>query len=313
MNELAYIDVKAAGDQIASQVPPVVLTALDPGAVRTAPVDPLDDREPRDCQVWLALEHGHTGSLTARGAMNFLATHHRLGTLPAAGIAIASDDNAALACAWAAEQHDVPATIFLPGSTPPAHAARLRAHGADVRTVGAGYGDALTACRQFTTATGALTYDTDDDPLLAAGAGTVLDEIRAQIPDLDTVVLAADSGLLTGVAAAARHHGIRAVAVEPLNSRRSPQTPPASLTSVLVSDQELAIAHTTLQDRCGITVGHGCGAPLAALLNLEPPTRPEPAAAGRNRSTAARSYRPAAGEKVAVILCCSARDAHGSA
>ncbi len=49
----------------------------------------------------------------------------------------------------------------------------------------------------------------------AADAGTLLEEIHAQIPDLDTVVVAVGGGLFAGVATAAQQHGIRTVAVEP--------------------------------------------------------------------------------------------------
>ena len=85
---------------------------------------------------------------------------------------------------------------------------RLRGYGADVRLVGSEHAEALAACQEFAAATGALTSHAYDHPLIAAGAGTLLDEIREQIPGLDVVVVAVGGGgLFAGVATAAQHHG----------------------------------------------------------------------------------------------------------
>lgn len=108
--------------------------------------------------------------------------------------------------------------MFLPETAPAVKAAWLRGYGADVRLVGQEYAEALAACEEFAAATGALASHAYDQPLIAAGAGTLLEEIRAQIPDLETVVVAVGGGLFAGVAAAL-HHGIRIVAAEPENCR----------------------------------------------------------------------------------------------
>lgn len=340
MRQLTYDDIKAAADRIAGKVRPVVLSPLDPGAIETAPRDPRDDRPEQDCQVWFALEYmQHTGSFKARGAQNFIAAHREDGTLPDAGITIASGGNAGLACAWAARQQGVTATVFLPTTAPAVKVAKLRGYGADVRLVGAEYADALAACEDFAATTGALASHAYADPFIAAGAGTLLAEIRQQIPDLDTVVVAVGGGgLFAGVATAAQYHDIHTVAVEPehcralnaaveagqlvdveldsiaadsLGARRTWQ---AALTaaqtdlvsSVLVTDAQLIAARQSLWDHRRIAVEHGTAAALAAVLATEPPSpspdRPDDIPAGRRPRTA-RGYRPASGEKVAVVLC----------
>jgi len=334
--QLTYDDVKAAADRIAGRVRPVTLARMDPGAVRTTSTDGLGDRE-QDCQVWLALEYlQHTGSFKARGAQNFIAAHRDAGTLPAAGVTIASGGNAGLACAWAARQQGAKATVFLPGNAPAVKVARLTGYGADVRLVGAEYADALQACEAFAATTGALTSHAYADPLIAAGAGTLLDEIRRQVPGLDTVVVAVGGGgLFAGVATAAQHHGIHAVAVEPENCRAlnaaveaghlvdvaidsvaadslgARRTWQAALSaaqgdlalSVLVTDQQIIDARQALWDQFRIAVEHGTAAALAALAapDEHPAGRLEVLAAPH--SLTARSYRPGPGEKVAVILC----------
>ncbi|WP_031087374.1 threonine/serine dehydratase [Streptomyces sp. NRRL WC-3549] len=332
MSHLTYGDIKQAADRIAGRIRPVTLAPVDAGAIHTAPRDPLDDREPESCEVWLALEYmQHTGSFKARGAQNFIQAHHEAGTLPDAGVTIASGGNAGLACAWAAQQHSVRATVFLPATAPAVKVARLRGYGADVRLVGTEYAEALAACEDFTHATGALPSHAYDNPLIAAGAGTLLEEIHQQIPDLDTVVVAVGGGgLFAGVATAARHHNIRTVAVEPLNCRalnaaveagRLVDVPVDSIAadslgarrasamalhaaqqdrvhSVLVPDDEIVRARQTLWDHHRIAVEHGAATALAALTagphrvpDRDLPTRPS------------RNYRPSHGEKVAVVLC----------
>lgn len=185
------------------------------GGVRPVTVAPAADG------VWFALEYlQHTGSFKARGARNFLAAHHDAGTLPAAGVTIASGGNAGLACAWAARALAVPATVFLPANAPRVKVERLRGYGADVRLVGDRYAEALAACQEFAAASGALSSHAYDHPLIAAGAGTLLDEIRDALPGLDTVVVAVGGGgLFAGVATAAREHGVHVVAAEPENCR----------------------------------------------------------------------------------------------
>ena len=311
MQQLSYGDIKAAADRIGGRVRPVAIAPFGSGA-------------PQDCQLWFALEYmQYTGSFKARGAINFLQAHAEAGTLPAAGVTIASGGNAGLACAWAAHRQGVRATVFVPETAPVMKVAKLRAYGADVRLVGTEYAEALQACEIFTAETGALASHAYANPYIAAGAGTLLDEIHRQIPDLDTVITAVGGGgLFAGVATAAQHHGVRAVAVEPENCRALAAAIEAgqlvdvsvdsiaadslgarrswdgALTaaqqdnarSVLVTDAQIIAARQSLWDERRIVVEHGTAAALAALLA---PGTPD----------ATYGYRPRAGEKVCVVLC----------
>lgn len=191
-------DVRAAGERIAGRVRPVVLV-------------PARER------LWYALEFlQHTGSFKARGAMNFTSAQ----VVGSTGIAIASGGNAGLACAWAAAQVGVPATVFVPRTAPAVKVDRLRRLGARVEQVGTEYAEAAEACAEFVADSGALASHAYAHPLIAAGAGTLLPEIRAARPEVTTVVVAVGGGgLFTGVAAAAAAHGIRVVAVEPERCR----------------------------------------------------------------------------------------------
>ncbi|MER5357837.1 threonine/serine dehydratase [Streptomyces sp. NPDC002785] len=335
MHQLTYDDIKAATDRIAGHVRPVTLAPVDPGTIRTAHGGPLDGRSEEPCEVWLALEFmQHTGSFKARGAQNFIQAHREAGTLPNAGVTIASGGNAGLACAWAAQQQGVRATVFLPTVAPAVKVTKLRDLGADVRIVGAEYAEALEACEEFAATSGALASHAYDHPLIAAGAGTLLEEIHARIPGLDTVVVSVGGGgLFAGVATAARHHNIRTVAVEPENCRalnaaieagRPVDVPVDSIAidalgarratalalhaarqddvrSVLVRDSEIVHARQALWDHRRVAVEHAAATALAALTapdshvpDRDLPTRP---------TAPSRSYRPGSGERVAVVLC----------
>lgn len=302
---VTYDEVKRAAERIAGLVRPV---AVVPAAERSG-----------GPEVFLALEFlQHTGSFKARGARNFLRAHAESGTLPEAGVTIASGGNAGLACAWAAREQGVRATVFLPETAPQVKVDRLRGYGADVRLVGAEYAEALAACEAFAAGSGALASHAYDHPLVAAGAGTLLEEIHRAVPGLDTVVVSVGGGgLFAGVAAAARHHGVRTVAVEPENCRAlhaalaagGPVDVPVDsvaadslgarrasaaavhaarqdgVHSVLVPDSGIVSARRALWDGHRLAVEHAAATAYAAL------TSPVPA------------YRPGPGEKVCVVLC----------
>src|SRR5690349_5528539 len=96
MNVITYADVEAASKRITGLVRRVTVAQADPFEVRSP------DGNGR-CELYLALEFmQHTGTFKARGAQNFIQAHREAGTLPDAGVTIASGGNAGLACAWAA-------------------------------------------------------------------------------------------------------------------------------------------------------------------------------------------------------------------
>ncbi|MFD3425063.1 threonine/serine dehydratase [Nocardia fluminea] len=300
-----FADIEAAAARIDGLVRPLTVAPAGPGP------DPL----------WFALEFlQFTGTFKARGAQNFVRAHAAAGTLPDAGVTIASGGNAGLACAWAARAAGVPATVFLPETAPPVKISRLRDYGAQVRLIGPEYKQALAACREFAETSGALAAHAYDHPLVAAGAGTLMREIHAQIPELDTVLVAVGGGgLFTGTAIAAQHFGIRTVAVEPRGCRSlnaaleaghpvdvtvdsiaadslgapnvsamavaAAQHP--SVRSVLVPDEAIRAARQQLWDSHRIAVENGAATAMAALLD----------------TGSGPTYLPEPGERVCVILC----------
>lgn len=307
MTRLTFADVTQARDRIAGRVRPVAVLREPPGR------GPFADLS---TQVVLVLEHlQYSGSFKIRGAQNFLLAQLERDTLPAVGVTIASGGNAGLACAWAARDAEVPATIFLPENAPATKADRLTAMGVDVRLTGRNFAAAAQACQRFADETGAVTSHAYDHPLIAAGAGTLVEETLRLAPDVDSfAVSVGGGGLFSGVATAAHHFGLGAVAVEPehcccLNAALAAGAPVDSATdsvaadalgatrasslavatavatnamSMLVGDDEIVAARNLLWQEYRLVVEHAAAAALAGVL-----------AAGD----------ALAGRTVAVVLC----------
>ncbi len=267
--------------------------------------------------LWFKCEFlQHTGVFKARGAFNRLLAARERGELdPGVGVVAASGGNAGLANAYAAAALGVPATVFVPENAPRVKVERLLGYNATVRQVGAEYAEAFAAAMEYVEETGALFCHAYDQLEIAAGAGTVAEEILQDEPSIDTIVVAVGGGgLYAGVAAAAEGRA-RVVAVEPFNiptlhaalaaghpvdvavsgvaadslgARRVGEiafniaslVPP---TSVLVDDAAIVAARSQLWNDYRIPAEYGAAAALAALSS--------------------GAYTPGEGERVAVIVC----------
>lgn len=281
--------------------------------VRTTPVLAID-RGPLgiDASVVLKLElMQHTGSFKPRGMFNRMLSAE----IPSAGVIAASGGNAGLAVAYAARELGVPAEIFVPATAPQVKVRRLRGYGAKVTETGDHYADALEASKLRVQQTGALSVHAYDDPFVAAGQGTLALELERQAGAFDTALVAVGGGGLIGGIAAWLEGTANVIAVEP---ERCPTLATAldigrpaevevggvasdslgarkvsSLTfeiairtrmrSVLVTDKAIMAARQLLWDEFRVATETGGAAAFAALVS--------------------GTYRPAPGERVAVVVC----------
>ena len=275
------------------------------GRVRRTPVLAADEG------VWFKLEQlQHTGSFKARGAFNRI-----LAAGAQTAVVTASGGNAGLAVAYAAREFGLPAQVFVPATAPAVKVAKLRQLGAAVELVGEKYADAYDAAVKHAADTGELFCHAYDQPDICAGQGTLGLELLEQAGGLDTILVAVGGGgLLAGVAAAVEGRA-RVVGVEPstiptLHSALAAGEPVAvdvsgvaadslgatrlgdiafavatrtNAGSVLVDDAAIVEARAALWDRYRLAVEPGGAAAFAALLS--------------------GAYRPAPGERVAVLLC----------
>ncbi|GAB4012217.1 threonine ammonia-lyase [Nocardioides ultimimeridianus] len=166
--------------------------------------------------VWLKCENlQRTGSFKVRGAAVRIA---RLSPeVRARGVVAASAGNHAQGVALAAQQHGIPATVFMPDGAPLPKERATRAYGADIVFGGPTLEDCLTLAQARADETGATLIHPFDHADIVAGQGTLGLEVVEQCPDVATVLVpAGGGGLLAGVALAVkgRRPGTRVIGVQ---------------------------------------------------------------------------------------------------
>jgi threonine dehydratase len=180
---------------------------------------------------------------------------------------------------------------------------------------GRDYAEALAACQERAAETNALAVHAYDDDRVLAGQGTLGMELEEQIPGLDSVLIAVGGGgLIGGVAAWYQDHA-RVISVEPerapslaramaagkvvevevggvaadsLGARRVgslmlPIAQKFAIQTLLVSDEQIVTAQRALWQQLRLVVEPGGATALAALQS--------------------GVYKPAPGERIAVVIC----------
>ena len=253
----------------------------------------------------------HSGSFKVRGAFANLLTR----PIPPSGVVAASGGNHGAAVAYAAMRLGIKATIFLPSVTSPSKVERIKSYAADLVVAGERYADALAASELFGEKHGALAVHAYDQVETLLGQGTVGCEIDADLPDIDTLLVAVGGGGLIGGIAAWFRGRVRIIAVEPEGSptlwRALAAGEPVDAEAegiaadslapkrvgkimfpiaqayvervVLITDDEIRAAQAALWDKVRLVAEPGGAAAFGALLSGK--------------------YTPAPGERVAVLVC----------
>ncbi|MEQ3673303.1 threonine/serine dehydratase [Pseudophaeobacter sp.] len=266
--------------------------------------------------IEMKLEHmQHTGSFKARGAFNTLLSQD----VPAAGLVAASGGNHGAAVGYAAHKLGHKARIYVPEMAGPAKIALIRNTGADLQVVSGAYANALEQAQAYEQDTGAGQVHAYDAPGTVAGQGTCFAEWQDQGLAADTVIIAVGGGGLIAGAMAWFQGAKKIIAVEPetscalhaalaagapvdvevsgvaanaLGARRigsicfdlaQQQRQAGHLTSLTVTDAAITAAQTALWRERRLLVEPAGATALAALIS--------------------GAYQPAAGERVAVLLC----------
>jgi len=252
-----------------------------------------------------------SGTFKARGAFYSLLTRGEAGR----GVVAASGGNHGAAVAYAAQKLGRHAEIFVPAISSPAKIAKIKAYGAEVVVGGATYSEAFAASQERVAATGDMYVHAYDQAETLIGQGTVGLELRRQAPETETLLVSVGGGGLIGGITASYAGSAKIVGVEPeqaptlnralaagepvdvqvsgiaadslgakrIGSLALPILRQFNVQSLLVADDEIVAAQRTLWDKLRVVVEPGGAAAFAALMS------------GR--------YRPAPGERVAVLLC----------
>jgi threonine dehydratase len=265
--------------------------------------------------VYLKLEClQKTGSFKPRGAFNKLLTLTR--EERSAGVVAVSGGNHAQGLAYAARELGVRATICMPESTPPNYVAATRHYGAEVifcPNISAAFAE-VTKLQQ----TGLTLVHPFDDPLIAAGQGTVGLEILDDLPEVSRVYVSiGGGGLIAGIATALKtiSPAINIIGVETVGGN--------AMSRALAEDRPVELLEIT-------TIARTLGAPkvseftLSAVKHLveevivvedaetfraleflleRTKLLTEPAAACCLAAAERQSKSFAAGEKIVLLLC----------
>ncbi len=252
----------------------------------------------------------HSGSFKARGAFANLL----LRKPPAAGVVAASGGNHGVAVAYAAQRLGIPATIFLPDITSPAKAERIQGYGAKLVIVGNRIADAFAASEAHVEQSGAMPVHPFDQAETMLGQGTLGMELEQDTPDFDTLFVPVGGGGLIGGIASWFSGRVRLIAVEP---EQAPALHAALAAGMPIDAQADGIAGDSLAPpRVGQLTFPIAQAHVAqALLVSDDAIRQaqaalwsalrvvaEPGAATAFAPLLSGQYRPAPGERVAVVL-----------
>jgi threonine dehydratase len=156
------------------------------------------------CEVWLKFENlQFTASFKERGALNKLLSlteGERAG-----GVIAMSAGNHALGVAYHAQRLGIPATIVMPKGTPFVKIQHTEDFGARVIVVGETLAEAAAFAQNLRAEEGLTFVHPYDDPRIIAGQGTIVLEMLAKAPELDTLIVpVGGGGLISGMAVAAR-------------------------------------------------------------------------------------------------------------
>lgn len=154
--------------------------------------------------LYLKLENlQHTNAFKARGALAKLLTLTEQERT--AGVIACSAGNHAQGVAYHATRLGIPSIIVMPEGTPFNKVKRTKDFGAEVVLHGSGFDESVQFTLDMAAEKGLTFVHPFDDPVVAAGQGSVAIEMLADQPDLDVIVVPiGGGGLIAGMAVAAK-------------------------------------------------------------------------------------------------------------
>ena len=189
---LTLDDVRAAAARIEGAV------------VRTPMLRSQTLSEISGADIWLKFEnHQFTAAYKERGALNALL--HLNEEQRARGVIAASAGNHSQGLSYHGRRLGVPVTIVMPQTTPSVKVMQTESVGGNVTLFGETFDEAYAHARELEKERGLTFVHPFDDPLVAAGQGTVALEMIEDKDDFDCLVVPiGGGGLMSGMATVAR-------------------------------------------------------------------------------------------------------------
>jgi threonine dehydratase len=139
-----------------------------------------------------------TGVFKIRGAYNKIASLSS--DIAKRGVVTASTGNHALAVAYAAQQHNVPATVIVPHNASPLKMNKCRKYGATILEHGTHYDEAARYSVRYAEDNKLTLVHAYADPFVIAGQGTVGYELLEDLPDTNIIIVPiGGGGLISGI------------------------------------------------------------------------------------------------------------------
>ena len=156
------------------------------------------------CDIWLKFENlQFTAAYKERGALNALLLMDE--TQRSRGVIAASAGNHSQGLSYHGTRLGVPVTIVMPKTTPMVKVMQTEAVGGKVVLEGETFDEAYATARSMEKQLGLTFVHPFDDPVVAAGQGTVALEMLEDAPELDALVVPiGGGGLISGMATVAR-------------------------------------------------------------------------------------------------------------
>ncbi len=190
--DLTIDDVRAAAERIAGSV------------VRTPMMHSRTLSAIAGAEIWLKFENlQFTAAYKERGALNALL--HLNDDQKKRGVIAASAGNHSQGLSYHGTRLGVPVTIVMPRTTPTVKVMQTESVGGKVVLEGETFDEAYAHARSLEAELGLTFVHPFDDPIVAAGQGTVALEMLEDKPELDCLVTPiGGGGLISGMATVAR-------------------------------------------------------------------------------------------------------------
>ncbi|MFW2448058.1 threonine ammonia-lyase [Erythrobacter sp. A30-3] len=205
MNEASSVRAAAKATELLTLDDVRAAAARIEGAVvRTPMLRSQTLSEISGADIWLKFEnHQFTAAYKERGALNALLhlnEEHR-----ARGVIAASAGNHSQGLSYHGRRLGVPVTIVMPQTTPSVKVMQTESVGGNVTLFGETFDEAYAHARELEEERGLTFVHPFDDPLVAAGQGTVALEMIEDKDDFDCLVVPiGGGGLMSGMATVAR-------------------------------------------------------------------------------------------------------------
>ncbi|TRD10740.1 threonine ammonia-lyase [Erythrobacter insulae] len=194
----------ASLDELTLETVRAAAARIEGAVVKTPMMRSITLSEITGADIWLKFENlQFTAAYKERGALNALL--HLTDEQKKRGVIAASAGNHSQGLSYHGTRLGVPVTIVMPKTTPTVKVMQTESVGGNVVLEGETFDEAAAHARTLEKQLGLTFVHPFDDPLIAAGQGTVALEMLDVKPDLDCLVTPiGGGGLISGMATVAR-------------------------------------------------------------------------------------------------------------